>query len=362
MMKQRCNLTYIVPVYKVKYDQLRRCVDGLIGQRESNLIYEILLVDDGSPDDCGIICDEYARKYDGLVRVIHQENQGLSVVRNNGVRAAFGDWVSFVDGDDWIDDCTNIFIGNFIECSQDSCDILIWDGFAEHGSHSEKINFLNTEENSLLSFEGAAKERLIDRIIPIKVTREDINKCTDLGVTWARVYRRDFLIENNIWNVPGLKMMQDSVFNLWAFERARKICYKFEPHYHYSIYNESASKKYDPTIIDTAEKLYNYYAEFIKKTHDEEAYWQRIYIRTVRILVKCLSKDYANLNNKSPMKQRVKKMRKDLDRDSFRNVLENCKYSGQDIRFKVILFLLKHKLFYTSIIANIIFEKLRAGK
>ena len=91
-------ITVIVPVYKVeKY--LRRCIDSIIAQSYKNL--EIILVDDGSPDNCGRICDEYAKK-DDRIRVIHQKNGGLSAARNTGLDIATGDYIGFVDSDDYI--------------------------------------------------------------------------------------------------------------------------------------------------------------------------------------------------------------------------------------------------------------------
>ena len=92
-------ISVIVPVYKVE-QYLRKCVDSILNQTYQNL--EIILVDDGSPDCCGAICDEYARR-DGRVKVIHKSNGGLSDARNAGLDIMTGDYVGFVDSDDWIE-------------------------------------------------------------------------------------------------------------------------------------------------------------------------------------------------------------------------------------------------------------------
>lgn len=92
-------VSVIIPVYMVeKY--LRRCLDSVINQTYRKL--DVLVIDDGSNDDCGRICDEYASN-DNRIRVIHQENKGLAEVRNIGVREALGNYILFVDSDDWID-------------------------------------------------------------------------------------------------------------------------------------------------------------------------------------------------------------------------------------------------------------------
>lgn len=93
-------VSVIVPIYKTeKY--LRRCLDSIVNQTYKDL--EIILVDDGSPDNCPVICDEYAKK-DSRVKIIHQKNAGVSVARNTGIDTMSGDYVAFVDSDDWIDD------------------------------------------------------------------------------------------------------------------------------------------------------------------------------------------------------------------------------------------------------------------
>ncbi|MBR4677202.1 MAG: glycosyltransferase family 2 protein [Bacteroidales bacterium] len=93
------KISIIVPIYKVeKY--LRRCLDSIAAQ--TFIDWECILIDDGSPDDSGKICDEYAEK-DGRFRVIHQNNQGVSAARNAGIDCASGEWIGFVDSDDWIE-------------------------------------------------------------------------------------------------------------------------------------------------------------------------------------------------------------------------------------------------------------------
>ena len=98
-MKINPKISVIVPVYNVeKY--IRRCVDSILNQTYKN--FELLLVDDGSPDSCGRICDEYS-KVDDRIKVIHKENGGLSSARNAGIKKSSGDYLNFVDSDDWLE-------------------------------------------------------------------------------------------------------------------------------------------------------------------------------------------------------------------------------------------------------------------
>lgn len=124
-------ISVIVPVYKVeKY--INRCVDSIINQSYSNL--EIILVDDGSPDVCPKICDDYA-EVDSRVRVIHKSNGGLSEARNFGMDLASGDYIFFVDSDDWL--CDNYVLETFIAKAQETnADIIIGKTL-----HSDKKKF-----------------------------------------------------------------------------------------------------------------------------------------------------------------------------------------------------------------------------
>lgn len=98
-MEQTALISVIVPVYKVE-DYLPKCVDSILNQTYSNL--EVILVDDGSPDGCGKLCDAYAER-DGRIRVIHKPNGGLSDARNAGIEIAAGEYLAFVDSDDWLE-------------------------------------------------------------------------------------------------------------------------------------------------------------------------------------------------------------------------------------------------------------------
>ena len=91
-------VSIIIPVYKVEA-YLAKCVQSVVDQIYTNL--EIILVDDGSPDKCPFMCDEWVKK-DSRIKVVHQENRGLSGARNTGIREAKGEWLYFLDSDDWI--------------------------------------------------------------------------------------------------------------------------------------------------------------------------------------------------------------------------------------------------------------------
>ena len=146
-MNSQPLLSVIIPVYKVeKY--LQRCLDSIINQTYKNL--EIILVDDGSPDNSGKICDEYAKK-DKRIKVIHQKNKGQGAARNTGIIVSKGELITFVDSDDWIEcNMYEIMISKLLQYDLDiiKCAIVETDGSKikrELNHKTTKINVVITE-------------------------------------------------------------------------------------------------------------------------------------------------------------------------------------------------------------------------
>ncbi len=117
------KLSIIVPIYNVE-QYLRKCVDSLLAQDLSSSKYEIILVDDESPDACPQICDEYAAAHENI-RVIHRENGGLSAARNSGIEIAQGDYLMFVDSDDYIE--PNVLGKLMAQVERENLDVLRYD-------------------------------------------------------------------------------------------------------------------------------------------------------------------------------------------------------------------------------------------
>ena len=144
-METSPKISIIVPVYKVeKY--LCRCLDSIVAQTFTD--WECILIDDGSPDNSGKICDEYAEK-DGRFRVIHQENAGVSAARNAGLDAARGEWIGFVDSDDWVE--SNMYEYLYNNALETKSDVVICGFVGQHKKRIKKI--CGTEEATKLLFD-----------------------------------------------------------------------------------------------------------------------------------------------------------------------------------------------------------------
>ena len=163
-------ISVIVPVYKVE-DLLSRCVDSITQQSYQNL--EIILVDDGSPDRCGEICDDYARR-DGRVRVIHKLNGGVSDARNAALTIATGSYLTFVDSDDWIH---ADYVSTLYRLSQ------------EHGSEISASRFLRTDR---FVKDAAPSEPSVQTLSRDAVLEQLVGRLhTLLTVPWAKLYKSE---------------------------------------------------------------------------------------------------------------------------------------------------------------------------
>ena len=180
-------ISVIVPVYKVeKY--LRHCVDSILAQTYPD--FELLLIDDGSPDRCPQICDEYAGR-DARVRVIHKPNGGLISARNEGIRAAMGDYVCILDGDDWALENMLQFIHDTVSQSPEPLDMVL---FAAHNVFKDHL-----EETINNVPEGYYdRERLEKEVFPYLLTdtRKGFYPGGIQAHTWDKAFKRELLIEH----------------------------------------------------------------------------------------------------------------------------------------------------------------------
>lgn len=163
-------ISVIVPVYKVEA-YLDRCVQSIVDQTYQNL--EIILVDDGSPDNCGAMCDAWAAK-DSRIKVIHKENGGLSDARNAGIAIANGEYIGFIDSDDWIDlSFFQVLIDLSIQTSADisECNFIKTSGDIPYIEYSNEITLCNAEE-------------ALEKHISITMFKQ---------VVWNKLYRRNIV-------------------------------------------------------------------------------------------------------------------------------------------------------------------------
>ena len=203
-------ISIIVPVYKVE-PYLRKCVESIINQTYTNL--EIILVDDGSPDNCGTICDEYALK-DSRIKVIHKENGGLSDARNAGLDIATGDYIGFVDSDDWIEPQ---MYGKLLDLLLNYGADMALGGVADDVVTGGEVKTVKVSDYG-------NTPRSEDKLSAMR--------CYFFGswAAWDKLYRRELF--DGI-RFPMGEINEDEAIVLHLLDRCEKVCYTNEICYHY---------------------------------------------------------------------------------------------------------------------------------
>ena len=234
-------ISIIIPIYNVeKY--IHRCVDSVINQTYQKL--EIILVDDGSPDDCGKICDEYATK-DNRIRVIHKENGGLSDARNHGIDSATGEWFFFLDSDDWIYPQT-------IE--------KLYDAAIKNDVSISICNYSRTE-GELPSVDISEKAELWtpkDLYLKHHVTST---------IACAKLYRKNCFKRIRY---PVGKIHEDEFVTYKILFAQEKIAFIDQPYYAYFMNGEGIMRsKWTPARMTAVDSL-GEQCKFFKKLKDEE--------------------------------------------------------------------------------------------
>lgn len=226
-------ISLIVPVYNSEKD-LRKCLDSIINQTYRNL--EIILIDDGSKDSSGAICDEYAAK-DSRIVCVHQPNGGVSKARNEGARRAHGEYIHFPDSDDYLEPDTYDYLLTLLE--KHHCDAVNFEYFVTT-STNETVHKLSDEYYGL--FPTAEAHRIILSGEPF---------------CWNKIYSKR-LIEGLLFH-EDIYRGEDGLFAHYAIEKAENVWFDTRPLYHYVQSEESACRGvFRPSQL-SAVKLYDAY-------------------------------------------------------------------------------------------------------
>lgn len=196
-------LSVIVPIYKVE-DYIEQCIDSLLKQTYEFM--EIILVDDGSPDKCGVICDEYAKK-DKRIRVLHKENGGLYHAENFGFQYTTGDYIAYVDGDDYLNN-EDSFQVLMKEAKETKADIIV-------GNYHKDI------DGELVSTNSHGFNEYTDTST-VDFRFKGFYSVGHLAYTWGKIYKRSFLTKHNLLMKPYIYSL-DKLFNV--------ECYLYQPKY-----------------------------------------------------------------------------------------------------------------------------------
>ena len=255
-VKRQPKVSIIVPIYNAE-KALKRCVDSILGQEYTN--FEVLLVNDGSKDSSGEICDQYAAR-DSRVRVIHKDNSGVSATRNVALDMARGTYIQFLDADDWITpEATKLLVRTMEE---NECDLVIADFYRVVGDRLSRKG--DIEEDGVMTRQEYA-EHMMENPADFYY-----------GVLWNKLYRRDIIEEHQIRMDVQIHWCEDFLFNMEYVLHAQRICALQVPLYYYV---KTAGSLVSQINLSKTVKMklmvFEYYNEFYKNVYDAADYQKK---------------------------------------------------------------------------------------
>ncbi len=250
-------VSIIVPIYNAE-ENLARCIESILNQTYRE--FELLLIDDGSKDSSGKICDEYAAK-DERIRVIHKENSGVSDTRNQGIALAKGEYLQFLDSDDWItSDATALFVR---AATESGCDMVIADFYRVIGERVAQKG--DIEEEGLMDRRTYAENMM--------------QNPADFyyGVLWNKFYKRSIIEEYQLKMDSDVSWCEDFMFNLEYIRHIETVYALNVPVYYYvktkgSLVSQSTGVK---NAIQMKRSVFAYYNKFYKDVFGEVDYEKR---------------------------------------------------------------------------------------
>lgn len=246
-------ISIIIPVYKVE-EYLEKCIESVLKQTYTNL--QIILVDDGSPDNCGKICDEYAKK-DPRIEVIHKVNGGLSDARNVGIAKAKGKYIGFVDSDDYIkEDMYEILINLIKEYDANVSICNLYDVI-------DGKEYIRNNENGIQEYSRLEilKEVLLDKNIQ--------------SYAWNKLYKKELFDEIKY---PIGKKYEDIGTTFYVFEKCNKIVVTSKPEYYYLKRSDSlVNNVTESTVLDYTDIIIQRYL-YTQKNIEELRKYNNYYL------------------------------------------------------------------------------------
>lgn len=217
------DISVIIPVYNVE-QYLKRCIDSVLHQKDVSI--EIILVDDGSTDSSGEICDNYV-SHNSNIKCLHITNSGPSTAKNVGYDLALGNYVAFIDSDD--------------EIKQDMFSVMLKSGY-QNNADIVCCNYIQVDEEGHISHtEHTGQEYILNQDEALKAI---LIKDKIYSQCWTKIYKREMLESYHIRNTEGLKTEEDFIYNIQAFAYSQTVCVVDKPLYIYTHRNKSLSKDY----------------------------------------------------------------------------------------------------------------------
>lgn len=301
-------ISIIVPIYKVE-QYLPKCIDSILNQTFSD--FELLLIDDGSPDKSGNICDEYA-KQDNRIRVFHKKNGGVSSARQCGIDYAVGEYTIHVDPDDWIE--PNMLQELYIKAKEEDADMVICDYF---------VDFSNTGKSSYIKQQPASENS------------NDLLKelFTNLhGNCWNKLIKRSTSLKYGAYFPKGINYCEDVCFNVQLFMHSIKVSYLPKAFYHYIQVPTSITNNFSKQKLETCKKYVEWLCNILPDSSFE--------VMKAKEMVKMNAVNFAILSN-TEIKELYPEIKKSSATNLYTRLTYNLAFQGYQHSARFIIYLIK---------------------
>ena len=339
-------ISIIVPIYNVA-PYLPSCLDSLVNQTYRDL--EIICVNDGSTDGSLPILKEYAKK-DERIKVINQANQGLSGARNTGIKAAQGEWMMFVDSDDWLDltACEQL-----LDAVTQGKDV----GFCSYiressrGSHPQYIF-----DEQPRAYDAATIHSLYTRLIaPTGTELAHPEKLDSLSTAWGKIYRTSIIQEHRLEFVSTKEIgTEDLLFNVHYFRWIQSAVYVPAPLYHYRKNNiTSLTKLYKPRLSEQWNVLFQKIEECITPLHRPELEQALQYRRALCLIGQGLNLTFSNKG----LLEKRKELSTILHAEFYRHAIQVLPLNYFPLHWKIFYGMAKYKCTWGILLLLLIMKR-----
>ncbi len=328
------KISIIVPVYNVeKY--LPKCLDSLINQTYKNL--EIICVNDETPDGSLKMLEDYARK-DNRIKIISQKNQGSSGARNTGAKYVTGDYIMYVDSDDWVDlDTCEVAVNKAIE---NDADVVLWSYVREFADLSLPKKIF--DEDEIVFNKEEVKYKLHRRLFSLCGEElRYIENADSIVTVWGKLYKAELILSNDIKfvdiNLVGTS--EDALFNINVFGYAKKAVFVNKCFNHYRKDNmTSLTKTYKEKLFSQWQRLFGFMEEYINEHQCDKVFETAL---NNRICLSIVGLGLNILNGNKDLKK-IKEIKNVLGCERYRQAYKQLTMKYFPVHWKVFFFFAKH--------------------
>ena len=313
------KISIIVPVYNVE-QYLEKSLNSFVHQTFEDI--EIIVVDDGSPDNSHLIYNKFAEK-DSRIKIIKKENAGVSEARNTGLAAATGEFIMFADSDDWME--LNCCEAMFNEQKRTGADLVLADVIVVTNGVAKRIHifgkpFVTEDKDFIKQYQ---KTCIGYSYNPLPAGKW---KNPGMGSPWNKLFKRSIIEDNNLRFDPYVKgIYDDNLFTLHYLMHVNKLAYIQTPVYDFRLVEGSITQSYKANTLDINRRIFERINDFIDETGDRDFFEEALYVYVIRRFSKSLNVYFFANNNPMPLEKKYNELKETINTEPYRTAIQKVK-------------------------------------